>query len=53
MTQISLDLPDEWLVILDGLASEHIFGAKTRQDVIRAILAETIKAIKEKEKASQ
>ena len=46
LTQISLDLPDEWLFLLDGMAQEHTFGAKTRQDVIRAILAEVMKTVK-------
>jgi metal-responsive CopG/Arc/MetJ family transcriptional regulator len=50
MTQISLDLPDEWLFLLDGMAQDHVFGAKTRQDVIRAILAEAMKTVKNKGK---
>jgi hypothetical protein len=48
MTQISLDLPDEWLLILEAAAQVHVFGAKTKQDVIRAMLEPAITGIKEK-----
>lgn len=48
MTQISLDLPDDWLVILDAAAQVHVFGAKTKQDVIRAMLEPAIEGIKAK-----
>ena len=38
MTQISLELPDEWVAYLDERVKQHVLGAKTRQDVIRMIL---------------
>jgi hypothetical protein len=49
--RIQLSIPVDWLAYIDGLVEIHAFGAKTRQDVILAFLAEMVKTIKEKEKA--
>lgn len=37
--QISIMLPKQWLTKIDGMVKKHLYGATTRQDIIRAILA--------------